>query len=177
MMAVMALLLAGFQAQAQDLDLSKLVGTFQFENSTTQDSDGMEMTMVFKGALTLNADQSALREGTLDLLMPIDDGSGYANTFIMSFTFKSIDETWKVEDGKLTCSIPKMDVQFVSARAEKDDLIAGMFLNELNSQGPDMADGLKNAVLGDSTETIKSIDDNQFVLVSNNEEETVYTRK
>ena len=36
---------------------------------------------------------------------------------------------------------------------------------------------MKNADLGDSTETIKSIDDNQFVLVSNNEEETVYTRK
>lgn len=178
MLAVLAMLLMGVQAQAQNIDENKMVGTYKFNLTQSQlDEDmGMTITMVFNGTLALNADHSVAREGVMEMQMPINE-EGFSNTFILTFSFKSAGETWAVEEGNLVNVIKDIDLNFVSATAEKNDMIAAMMLGELKKQGPVMAEGLKQNLIGRSVEKIVSVDENGLTTVSNSGEECLYTRQ
>lgn len=176
--AVLALLLAGAQAQAQDIDESKLVGTYELNKTMAQEDPdmGMTITIALKATLTLNADHSVAREGVMEMQMPIDE-EGISNTFILKFNFKSIGETWAVEDGNLLNDIQDIDMKFMDATAEKNDMIAAMMLGELKKQGPAMAEGLKQSLKGKSIEKIVSVDEKGIATVDNSDNDFFYTRK
>ena len=176
--AVLALLLAGVQAQAQDIDESKLVGTYELNKSMTQEDPdmGMAITIVLKSTLTLNADHSAAREGVMEMQMPINE-EGFSNTFILAFDFKSVGETWAVEGGNLVNDIQDIDMKFKDARAEKNDMIAAMMLGELKKQGPAMVEGMKENFKGKSIEKIVSVDDKGITTLDNSGNDFLYTRK
>lgn len=176
--AVLALLLAGAQAQAQDIDESKLVGTYELNKTMAQEDPdmGMTITIALKATLTLNADHSVAREGVMEMQMPIDE-EGISNTFILKFNFKSIGETWAVEDGNLLNDIQDIDMKFMDATAEKNDMIAAMMLGELKKQGPAMAEGLKQSLKGKSVEKIVSVDEKGIATVDNSDNDFFYTRK
>ena len=178
MLAVLAMLLMGVQTQAQNIDENKLVGNYKYTLTQSQaDEDmGMTITMVFNGALALNADHSMTREGVMEMRMPIDE-EGISNTFILTFNFKSVGETWAVEEGNLVNDIKDIELKFMSATAEKNDMIAAMMLGELKKQGPAMAEGLKQNLLGKSVEKIVSVDEKGITTLSNTGDEYLYTRQ
>ena len=56
-------------------------------------------------------------------------------------------------------------------------LIAAMMLGELKKQGPVMAEGLKQNLIGRSVEKIVSVDEKGLTTVSNSGNECLYTRQ
>ncbi len=179
-LALFMMLMLGMQAQAQNIDEKMMVGTYEFNKSyekVQEASDmGITMTIVLNATLTLNADHSVAREGVMELQMPFNE-EGFSNTFILTFNFKSIGETWAVEDGNLVNDIKDLEVKFVDAKAEKNDMIAAMMLGELKKQGAVMEEGMKQSLVGKSTEKIVSVDEKGIATVDNSGGDFFYTRK
>ena len=80
-LALFLMLMLGMQAQAQNIDENQMVGTYKFHLTQDIESEDMPMTLVLDGTITFNADHKTMREGTMDVLIPINDGE-YTNTFI-----------------------------------------------------------------------------------------------
>ena len=177
-LALFMMLMLGMQAQAQNIDEKMMVGTYEFNKSKVQDASdmGITMTIVLNATLTLNADHSVAREGVMEMQMPFNE-EGFSNTFILTFNFKSIGETWAVEDGNLVNDIKDLEVKFVDAKAEKNDMIAAMMLGELKKQGAVMEEGMKQSLVGKSVEKIVSVDEKGIATVGNSGGDFFYTRK
>ena len=179
-LALFMMLMLGMQAQAQNIDEKMMVGTYEFNKSyekVQEASDlGITMTIVLNATLTLNADHSVAREGVMEMQMPFNE-EGFSNTFILTFNFKSIGETWAVEDGNLVNDIKDLEVKFVDAKAEKNDMIAAMMLGELKKQGAVMEEGMKQSLVGKSIEKIVSVDEKGIATVGSSGSGFFYTRK
>jgi hypothetical protein len=176
MLALLAVLLIGVQAQAQNIDEKKMVGTYKFEEAQDVDDGEMKMNIKVSATIELKADHSATREGVLEIRMPVEI-EDYSNTFILTFNLKSKGETWALEGDNMVNDVKDLDMKFVSAKAEKSDMMATMMLGEVKRQGDEMAEGFKQFLVGKSTEKVVKVDDKGITTAGNGGAEMIYVRQ
>ena len=149
-----------------------LPGTYDYSSSIpVEEDDELTMSAVIEGTVTFNSDNTFSETGKLKFKLSYlyED---YYNTLVLLYNYKS-EGSWKIDGDNLVENVKECELTLEDTDATYYD----DFYDILTDMITHYTDGFKSEILGPASFSIKSIDEENLVLIDEDGNKTVYVRK
>lgn len=158
----------------------KLVGTYQFVETETQEATEEDPAMEFSLDATVEYKRNRTSEmsGTMKILIELEyPDDDYYNVLTFEFSVNGRGK-WSVSNGRLTevTDAESLKIEMIQSSAAGQDEVAAMSIRVFKEyMGMYVAQIRKEILENDPTSTIRELTDRKLVLLdANGEEETCY---